>query len=100
MVRFDNGADNGEPHPHAMRLRGEKGIEDVVEIAGRDTGARIANPDYRMSTIAAGGHDYLVLCAPSSRQRVPCVHDQIEHDLLQLNDIAPDGQIGCSGSKL
>ena len=46
MVCFDDGADDRKSHAHAVRLCREKRIEDALEIAGRYTGAGVANPDF------------------------------------------------------
>ena len=41
MVRFDDGADDRKSHADALRFCREKRIEDVLEIAGRYTGAGV-----------------------------------------------------------
>ena len=32
VVRFDNGAGNGQPHAHALRLGGEERIKDLLRL--------------------------------------------------------------------
>jgi hypothetical protein len=48
---FNNRAANRETHSHAVRLGGEEGIEDAVDIFWRDTGAGIG--DLHNHTVAA-----------------------------------------------
>jgi len=41
VVGFDDGAGNRKPDTHALRLGGEKRIEDFLEVAGRYTGTGV-----------------------------------------------------------
>jgi hypothetical protein len=50
-------------HTHTLRLCREKRIEDALEIAGRYTGAGIANPDFRAGARKVRGYaDFALLC--------------------------------------
>lgn len=47
IVGFNDRSTNGEPHPHAVRLGGEKRVENTIDIFRRDTGAGILDGDRR-----------------------------------------------------
>ena len=82
VVRLDDGAYNRKPHAHALRFRGEKRIEDVLEIIRRNTGTGVANPDFREGTGKVREYtDFALLCL-SVRYRVHRVNNQIQNDLL------------------
>ena len=42
-MRFDNGTADGQPHPAALRLGGEEGRKDLVNIPSRQSRACIAD---------------------------------------------------------
>jgi len=94
VVGFDDGAGNRKSHPHALRLGGEKRIEDVLEVAGPLYRASIANPDFRAGARKVRGYaDFALLCLRFG-YRTHRVDNQIQNDLLQLDSIALHLQVG------
>src|SRR2546429_9722406 len=99
-MRFDYGADNRKSYAHALRLCREKRIEDILEIAGRYTGAGVANPDFCAGARKVRGYADLALFGRRFGYRLHCIDNQIQNDLLQLNSITLHVQVSRSRAAL
>src|SRR5437870_7801285 len=79
-VLLDDAVDEGEPKPGPLRLGGEKGLEDVGEVAGSDAVAGVAHRNLERVPPDGSGHPQL---API-RHRLHGVQAAIPQDLPEL----------------
>ena len=98
---FDNGAANGQSHPHPLRFGGVKRLEDAFDIFRGDTRPRIFDGNQY-----AGGflsfRCYLQHAVPISHgvHRINSVDEQIQDDLLELYTVSHDFGQGCAQTSL
>ena len=89
-MRFDDGAANRQSHAGPIKLSGEECIENLVRLLRRQPHASISDAH----------HEFLIFCslrldselAPPIHilHRGDAVHDEVHHDLLQLDPISLD----------
>jgi hypothetical protein len=86
---LDDGAANRKANPHSDGLRGHKGLENQLAILRSDARPLVAYRDEQALRRAQFRADHqfasVVIGAGHGLYRV---HDQIQHDLLQLNSIS------------
>jgi hypothetical protein len=93
-VRLDDGAHDGKPQSHALRLRREEGLEDAVAVFRRDAGTRIAHADLRAPVLHARLHAHFALALRRACGRVDRVDGQVGDGLPDLHRIPPSRQEG------
>ncbi len=86
-VSLDDGAADGEPHPHARGLGGEEGFEELLELIGT-AGAAVADGDLDLAGFdLARFHGNAPLVAGQLADGVDGVGEQVNEDLLYLHMI-------------
>src|SRR6185436_12672283 len=88
---FDDGAADRKADPDAGGLRREEGPEDPLAILGGDTGPRVSNRNEQPLRARCGADGKLARALIEASHGLDRVHDQIQHDLLQLNPISVNG---------
>jgi len=91
-MRLHNGTADGQPHPAALRLGGEEGRKDPVNIPSRQPRACITDREQELTILQLRLHREL-------SARILHGFDGVEHevheDLLQLHTVRYDfGQCG------
>ena len=90
IVRLDNGARDGQPHPHAFGFAGEERLEDLVQVVFRNSWPMIRHGEFgKVLGARALNADDAVFgrCIP---HRVDPIHNKVQNDLLKLNAVAED----------
>ena len=99
-MRLDDRSADGEPHAHAVGFRREEGLEDAISGRRIHSRTRILDRNKHAARFGTFRRYRQYLRAIHDRAHgFNAVHDQIEHNLLQLNPIPEDhtfasGQIG------
>ena len=92
-VGLNDRAGNGQAHAHALRLGGEKRIEDVCEFVRGNAVTGVANCDLNSSRSVEPGGD---IDAPSLSarpvDRIHGVENEVEQYLLNVHAIAKHGR--------
>src|SRR5882724_119083 len=89
-MRFNYGAADGQSHADPMRLRGKKGVEDLVRLLRGQPHAGIADTHHKLLVSRSVRLDGEVARPIHILHRIDAVHDEVHHDLLQLHAIAHD----------
>src|ERR1700724_1722496 len=88
-MSLDDGPADRKADPDSGGFRGEEGLEDPLAILGGDAGPRVAYRDEQPLRRARFGADHqLARVLIDAGHGLDRVHDQIQHDLLQLNSIS------------
>ena len=94
-VRLDDRARDRQAHAHAVRLGGEKRIEDVRERVGGDAGAGVAHgdlDDLRAVALDPRGHADASILQARAVERVHAVENEVEQHLLKMHAVAAHGR--------
>lgn len=85
MGFHDRGAD-GQPHAHSTRFGRKEGLENTFSIGQIEAGAAILDGNQCAAIFAALRLDCQDTSAAGHRShRFDGIHDEIQHDLLQLH---------------
>src|SRR3984957_12145363 len=96
---INNRTADRQPHPHALWLGGEEGLEEPVRPRRVDPEPQIRSRNKHVAGFVISGSDlYPPLPMRGIRHRLDAVHHQIQDDLLKLDSIAHDRtKIGRQG---
>ena len=91
---LDDRPGNRQPHAHAVRLGGDKRVEDLREPVGGDAGAGVVDADLdnrrARRAIASRGHADPPILPARAVEGVHAVENEIEQHLLNVHAIATD----------
>jgi hypothetical protein len=91
VSRDDRPADR-EAQAQSIVLRGLEGLEDLVELAARDTRAAIFDRELNHDVLSRGrGHRQPPLVTGDRAHGLAAVDDQVQQHLLELHAVAGDG---------
>src|SRR3954466_7734595 len=83
-VRFNDRAADAQPHPGAVRLRGEERFEYPVRELGEKSGAIVADRDDDLRVVRPLRLDHYLSRPVHVFHGIDAVDDEVHDDLLQL----------------
>src|SRR6202044_15592 len=86
-VRFNYGAADPKSHAGAIRLGGEKRIEDLVQMLWGQPHAGIADGHLKLIVFHSERLDGELPRSAHGLHRIDAVYHEVHHDLLQLHAI-------------
>ena len=93
MMSLDDGAADGESDSHAVALRREKSVEQLVHALTVEAHASIPHGQaHTLAIFPFGSDQQLPRPIVHARHRVGGVADQVQDDLLELDTVAGDGR--------
>jgi len=88
-MRLNDRTANGKSHAHAARLRRVERVKDPVYDLGVNTCPRVLNRYLHLVRVDVPRGDRQCSCPLiDNAHRFDSIHNEIQHNLLQLNPIA------------